>query len=112
MKRIKGNIAIVIIATLFALAVVSSCESIIHDTSEAQERGTKAADAVIAIDTVAHPDTLQLQRALLEANSILSEYELAGEDYNKKAFNRAFKSRLLEADSMLAITIFPEILYE
>lgn len=70
---------------------------------DAKMRAMKAAQALIESD---HNDTIQMERMILDAKAIQSEYVLAGDSLAAQAFDAAFKEYMQTHDAPLAQEIF------
>jgi len=96
-----------IITMVVAALVLCSCaEKKSPLDAQARDRGTRAAAALIAVD---HTDTLALQRAILDAKAVQSEYVFKRDSLAVKAFDEAFMVYLQQYDEPLYKAIFPNV---
>ena len=70
---------------------------------KAEETAKLAAEQLVQTN---HSDTLALQRCILEAKTMQTEFQVANDTAAVNAFNRAFKKYLQENDPSLAREIF------
>lgn len=70
---------------------------------EARQRAIVAAQVLVASN---HDDTIQMERIILDAKSIQSEYLLKGDTIAAQAFDNAFQEYVTANDSQLAKEIF------
>lgn len=90
---------------LLALAALGACTHSKYK-SEAHDRAISAATQLLALDTVAEPDTTALERAILQAKAIQGEYLLLGDTIAANEFDKTFRSTVTEADTALARLLF------
>lgn len=94
------NIAILLLAT----ASIAGCRPHVSEyEEEAKARAVSAAQALIATD---HNDTILMERMILDAKAIQSEYILAGDTVAAQVFDTAFKEYMLANDGDLAKDMF------
>lgn len=70
---------------------------------EARQRAIVAAQVLVASN---HDDTIQMERIILDAKSIQSEYLLKGDTIAAQAFDNAFQEYVTANDPQLAKEIF------
>lgn len=91
---------------LVALATACSGPSQRQANHEAEAEGRKAAEAVLAIDTVEPVDSFALERAILEAKAVQSRYISTGNQEAADNFHRAFSAIIGERKPDLAQQLF------
>ena len=91
---------------LVALATACSGASQRQANHVAEAEGRKAAEAVLAIDTVEPVDSFALERAILEAKAVQSRYISAGNQEAADNFHRAFSTIIGERKPDLAQQLF------
>lgn len=93
--------AVFVTATLTALNACGPKTS--PYSQEAKDRAVKAAQELLAVDRV---DTLAMQRSLLSASAIRSEYLIIDDTIAAGDFDRAFQEAVMKKDPKLAAAIF------
>lgn len=87
-------------AMLAVLAVACGGSEYIE---EARERAIVAAQALINSN---HNDVMEMERLVLDAKAIQSEYILKGDTLAAKAFDTSFQNYVIANDSQLAKELF------
>ena len=85
---------LLISAALLALAAACTSPSQRKANHEAEAEARKAAEAVLAIDTVEPVDSFALERAILEAKATQSRYIAAGNQEAADNFHRTFSANI------------------
>lgn len=93
-------------AALLALAAACTSPSQRKANHEAEAEARKAAEAVLAIDTVEPVDSFALERAILEAKATQSRYIAAGNQEAADNFHRTFSATISERKPDLAEQLF------
>ena len=97
---------LLISAALLTLAAACTSPSQRKANHEAEAEARKAAEAVLAIDTVEPVDSFALERAILEAKAVQSRYISAGNQEAADNFHRAFSTIIGERKPDLAQQLF------
>ena len=97
---------LLISAALLALAAACTSPSQRKANHEAEAEARKAAEAVLAIDTVEPVDSFALERAILEAKATQSRYIAAGNQEAADNFHRTFSATISERKPDLAEQLF------
>lgn len=97
---------LLISAALLTLAAACTSPSQRKANHEAEAEARKAAEAVLAIDTVEPVDSFALERAILEAKATQSLYIAAGNQEAADNFHRAFSATIRERKPDLAEQLF------
>ena len=95
-----------IIIALIVIVGASSCSEQRKKNEEARELAGKMVEMVLAVDTVQPVDSFALERAILMAKAVESEYVLAGDNEAAEAFREAFEEALSERKPDLAAQLF------
>lgn len=92
------------------IAIVTACSPKKEEKpspllGKAVETATLAAEKLVQTD---HNDTMAMQKCILEAKTMQTEFQVADDTAAINAFNRTFKKYLQENDPSLAKEIFIE----
>ena len=88
-----------------AFASICSCGVKSEYEQEARTRAITAAQALLSID---YDNTMKVERLILDAKAIQSEYLLLGDTVAVQAFDTAFREYVSANDSVLAQEIFKQ----
>ena len=100
------NLLKLIIVALVAIVFATSCSEQSKKNDEARECARQVVEMVLAVDTVQPVDSFALERAILMAKAVESEYVLAGDNEAAEAFREAFDEALSERNPNLAEQLF------
>lgn len=100
------NLLKLIIVALVAIVFASSCSEQSKKNKEARECAHQVVEMVLAVDTVQPVDSFALERAILMAKAVESEYVLSGDKEAAEAFREAFEEALSERKPDLAAQLF------
>ena len=95
-----GKVKALFLSMLAVLAVACGGSEYIE---EARERAIVAAQALVNSN---HDDIMEMERLILDAKSIQSEYILKGDTLAAREFDTCFQNYLTANDSQLAKEIF------
>ena len=95
-----------ITSALLLVALATACSGPSQRQANHEAEGRKAAEAVLAIDTVEPVDSFALERAILEAKAVQSRYISAGNQEAADNFHRAFSTIIGERKPDLAQQLF------
>ena len=100
------NLLKLIIVALVAIVFATSCSEQSKKNKEARECARQVVEMVLAVDTVQPVDSFALERAILMAKAVESEYALSGDKEAAEAFREAFEEALSERKPDLAAQLF------
>lgn len=100
------NLLKLTIVALVAIVFATSCSEQSKKNKEARECARQVVEMVLAVDTVQPVDSFALERAILMAKAVESEYVLSGDEEAAEAFREAFEETLSERKPDLAAQLF------
>ena len=103
MKKILVEIHVVMVAMLMVLLVSCVGESTSEYETEARERAVVAAKELIQSN---HNNVFEMERMILKAKAVQSEYMLKGDTVAVRAFDESFREYVQAHDAKLASELF------